>query len=80
MMVERTLPVPDGLDGMRVDAGLSRLAAAQNRGSFGANAGEIDGCVSGGIEPAKMAIGLFQQKRGVGARAQNSPGEQKAKN
>jgi 23S rRNA pseudouridine1911/1915/1917 synthase len=24
-MVERTLPVPDGLDGMRVDAGLSRL-------------------------------------------------------
>ncbi|MBF4631918.1 RluA family pseudouridine synthase [Clavibacter michiganensis subsp. phaseoli] len=50
-MEHRTIPVPDGLDGQRVDAGLARLLGFSR--SFAAEVAEAGGVTQGGREAGK---------------------------
>jgi hypothetical protein len=51
------------------DASLAWITEPQVHGSVGAYALEIDGCVAGGIECSKDAVGLFQEQRCLAEKA-----------
>jgi 23S rRNA pseudouridine1911/1915/1917 synthase len=70
--MQRTLPVPDGLDGMRVDAGLARLLGLSRTVAAGiADAGEVrlDGRAAGKsdrlVAGALLEVSLPEQQRPV---------------
>jgi 23S rRNA pseudouridine1911/1915/1917 synthase len=69
---QRTLPVPDGLDGMRVDAGLARLLGLSRTAAAGiADAGEVrlDGRAAGKsdrlVAGALLEVSLPEQPRSI---------------
>ena len=61
MSTLRALPVPDGLDGMRVDAGLAKLLGVSRTAAAGiAEAGDVllDGVAAGKSE--RMTAGAWR--------------------